>query len=109
MQPQRLCALFNLLEQPGKSSRRELPVVVGEGQTRWFELVVSRDQNELVGVVSDFTVRKDKELALQYQATHDELTGALNRRGLQNCIHKKLLKRSSNFIFFVWILDSFQN
>jgi diguanylate cyclase (GGDEF)-like protein len=100
LQPQRLGALFNLLEQPGKSSRRELPVVVGEGQTRWFELVVSRDQHELVGVVSDFTVRKDKELALQYQATHDELTGALNRRGLQNCIHNKLLKRTSNFIFF---------
>lgn len=100
LQPQRLTTLFNLLEQPGKSSRRELPVVVGEGQTRWFELVVSRDQHELVGVISDFTVRKDKELALQYQATHDELTGALNRRGLQECIHNKLLKRTSNFVFF---------
>ena len=100
LQPQRLGALFNLLEQPGKSSRRELPVVVGEGQTRWFELVVSRDQHELVGVISDFTVRKDKELALQYQATHDELTGALNRRGLQNCVHTKLQKGATNFIFY---------
>lgn len=100
LQTQRLGALFNFLEQPGKSSRREIPVVVGEGQTRWFELVVSRDQNELVGVVIDFTARKDKELALQYQATHDELTGALNRRGLQNCIHNKLLKSASNFTFF---------
>ena len=100
LQPQRLAALFNLLEQPGKSSRRELPVAVGEGQTRWFELVVSRDQHELVGVISDFTVRKDKELALQYQATHDELTGALNRRGLQNCIHTKLQKGATSFIFY---------
>lgn len=99
LQPQHLNALFNLLEQPGRSSRRELPVVVGQGQTRWFELVVSRDQYQLVGVVSDFTIRKDRELALQYQATHDELTGALNRRGLQNCIHTILQKRAARFTF----------
>ena len=107
LQPQRLAALFNLLEQPGKSSRRELPVVVGEGQTRWYELVVSRDHRELVGVVADFTARKDRELALQYQATHDELTGALNRRGLQNIIHNKLNKRAASFTFFCVDIQQF--
>lgn len=100
LQPQRLAALFNFLEQAGKSSRRELPVVSHDEQTRWYELVVSRDQQELVGVVSDFTARKDKELALQYQATHDELTSALNRRGLQHCVHNKLVKGATNFTFF---------
>jgi len=100
LQPGRLAAVFNFLAQSGKSSRRELPVVVGEGQTRWFELVVSRDQHELVGVVSDFTARKDKELALQHQATHDELTGALNRRGLQHCIHNRLARGKCSFTFF---------
>lgn len=107
LQPQHLNALFNLLEQPGRSSRRELPVVVGQGQTRWFELVVSRDQHQLVGVVSDFTIRKDRELALQYQATHDELTGALNRRGLQNCIHTILQKRTASFTFFCLEIKQF--
>jgi diguanylate cyclase (GGDEF)-like protein len=100
LQPQRLAALFNFLEQPGKSVRRELPVVVSEGQTRWYELVVSRDHRELVGVVADFTARKDRELALHFQATHDELTGALNRRGLQNIIHKRLNGQAANFTFF---------
>lgn len=107
LQPPRLASLFNLLESPGKSSRRELPVVLGEGQTRWYELVVSRDHRELVGVVADFTARKDRELALQYQATHDELTGALNRRGLQNVIHNKLNKRAASFTFFCVDIQQF--
>lgn len=107
LQAQRLMALFNLLATPGKSSRRELPVVVGEGQTRWFELVVSRDHQEMVGVVSDFTARKDKELALQYQATHDELTGALNRRGLQHCIHSRLGKGAGTFTVFCAEIQQF--
>jgi diguanylate cyclase (GGDEF)-like protein len=62
--------------------------------------VVSRDHRELVGVVADFTARKDRELALHFQATHDELTGALNRRGLQNIIHKRLNERAAGFTFF---------
>lgn len=107
LQPQRLAAVFNFLGESGKSSRRELPVLVGEGQTRWFELVVSRDHHELVGVVSDFTARKDKELALQYQATHDELTGALNRRGLQHCIHGRLAKGKCSFTFFCVDIQQF--
>lgn len=100
LQPARLASVFNMLERPGKSSRREVPVTSRDGLTRWYELVVSRDNSELVGMVADFTARKDKELALQYQATHDELTGALNRRGLQNSIHNRLAKRASNFTFF---------
>lgn len=107
LQPQRLASLFNLLEVPGKASRRELPVVVGDGQTRWYELVLSRDHQELVGVVADFTARKDRELALQYQASHDELTGALNRRGLQNIIHNKLNKRAACFTFFCVDIQQF--
>lgn len=107
LQPQRLAALFNLLEHPGKSSRREIPVLGSEGQTRWYELVVSRDHQELVGVVCDFTARKDRELALQYQATHDELTGALNRRGLQNTIHNKLSRRTASFTFFCVDIQQF--
>lgn len=107
LQPQRLVALFNLLERSGKSSRHELPVASGEGETRWFELVVSRDHRELVGVVSDFTARKDKELALQHQATHDELTGALNRRGLQHSIHNRLSKGPSTFTVFCTEIQQF--
>jgi diguanylate cyclase (GGDEF)-like protein len=107
LQPQRLSSLFTLLEQPGKLARRELPVTGGDGHTRWFELVVSRDHRELVGVVSDFTSRKDKELALQYQATHDELTGALNRRGLQNSIHNKLIKNTCSFVIFCIDIQKF--
>ncbi|MCR2747660.1 EAL domain-containing protein [Limnobacter parvus] len=107
LQAQRLQTLFNLLETPGKSSRRELPIVMGDGQTRWFELVVNRDDRELVGVVSDFTARKDKELALQHQATHDELTGALNRRGLQHSIHNRLIKGAGTFTVFCTEIQQF--
>lgn len=100
LQPRHLASQFGLLGRPGKSVRHEWPVVVDEGQTRWYEMVVSRNHRELVGVVADFTLRKDRELVLQYQATHDELTDALNRRGLQHCIHSKIGRRASNFTFF---------
>ncbi|HEX4842402.1 MAG TPA: EAL domain-containing protein [Limnobacter sp.] len=89
-----------LLSQEHAVSREEIPVVLGEGQTRWYELVLTRDGAELVGMVSDFTQRKDRELALQYQATHDELTGALNRRGLQDHIHRQLSRKSFQFALF---------
>ncbi|HEX4916332.1 MAG TPA: EAL domain-containing protein [Limnobacter sp.] len=87
--------------------REEIPVVLEEGQTRWYELVLIRDGIELVGMVSDFTQRKDRELALQYQATHDELTGAMNRRGLEECIHRRLNRKAVPFTFFCVDVRSF--
>lgn len=95
-------ALFDFLKAPdlaalyaGKGNtsdlnREEIRIGLGKGQVRWFELIWARDTDDLVGVVSDFTSRKDRELALHHQATHDELTGALNRRGLEWAIQMKL-------------------
>lgn len=73
-------------------NREEIRVGLGSGQVRWFELIWSRESEDMVGVVSDFTSRKDRELALHHQATHDDLTGALNRRGLEWAIQLKLDK-----------------
>lgn len=85
-----LAALYAGQGEIADLKREEIRIGMGKGQVRWFELIWARDADDLVGVVSDFTSRKDRELALHHQATHDELTGALNRRGLEWAIQLKL-------------------
>ena len=91
-----LVSKFSELTEYGVMSRDEFRINVGEGQVRWFELILAKDHKDLVGVVTDFTTRKDRELALQHQATHDELTGALNKRGLESIIRLKIERKVSN-------------
>lgn len=54
---------------------------------RWYELQLSVHAQEMIGAVRDITSEKDKEAELHFQATHDALTGALNRRGLEHLLN----------------------
>ncbi len=82
--PANLSEQFSRLGCDGEIQRLEYNVPGDAGQSRWIELVISRDEQELVGVVADITIQKDREAALHHQVTHDELTGALNKRGLES-------------------------
>lgn len=99
LQPSALQAAFNSLSPMGKPKRYEIKLARGAQRDRWFELVISRNAQELIGMVSDFSSRKDREMALQYQATHDELTTALNRRGLMQSIQHALEKDQGPLTF----------
>ncbi len=95
LMPEKLRLAFDSSRKDESRVRIEVPVLSVTGQTQWFEVIMNRDSQQIVGMVSDFTAAKDKEMALHYQATHDELTGALNRRGLQHCIHALVASRAS--------------
>lgn len=103
LSPQQLRLAFNQVATEKSRVRLEVPVPSITGQTQWFEVVMNRDSQQMVGIVSDFTATKDKEMALQYQATHDELTGALNRRGFQQCIHALIVENTAKL--HVYCLD----
>lgn len=59
------------------------------GVARWIQIkkrCLSRVDQELICVLREITIEKGLPSLLHYQATHDELTGALNRRGLEYCL-----------------------
>jgi diguanylate cyclase (GGDEF)-like protein/PAS domain S-box-containing protein len=66
-------------------------------QLAWFNSALLRGPKELMSVmclVEDVTARQKAEQALQHLATHDQLTGLPNRRGLQD--HLAALLASAN-------------
>jgi EAL domain-containing protein (putative c-di-GMP-specific phosphodiesterase class I)/GGDEF domain-containing protein len=78
--------LFRHIEPSQTPHRREVRLNKGEQSSRWFELILTRDESVLTGVIDDITLHKLRESELEYHANHDELTGALNRRGFQNLL-----------------------
>lgn len=87
---QSLKDLFEQLHDDRNTLKREFQLKTGAQAFRWFELTVSKDTQMLTGMVLDISTRKQKELELTHAACHDELTGALNRRGLTMALDEML-------------------
>lgn len=82
--------LFQAVEPSQTPYRREMLLNKGRMSSRWFELILTRDETVLTGVIDDITLHKQRECELEYHANHDELTGALNRRGFQTLLRTQL-------------------
>ncbi len=71
----------------GQTTRIEIQIAPPRGQARWVEVSMSRVQLEagelIIGIMRDITERKMLETALQHLASHDDLTGLINRRQFQ--------------------------
>ncbi|MGE0311158.1 MAG: EAL domain-containing protein [Lautropia sp.] len=50
---------------------------------RWFRVRVARDGDAIEGTIEDIGLRKREEAQARRLAEHDQLTGLLNRRGLE--------------------------
>ncbi len=78
----------------------------------WGEFSFRRVQEEgsLVcdGSVIDITTRKQNEMALQFLARHDSLTGLLNREELEKRITQALADEDSHYVVFFIDLDRFK-
>jgi diguanylate cyclase (GGDEF)-like protein/PAS domain S-box-containing protein len=80
----------------GQSNDLDLEIAV-EGNPRigWIEIALKPiGASALQGIVNDITDRKHVELAAQEMATHDTLTGLLNRRGLNIGLDAAFSQRS---------------
>jgi diguanylate cyclase (GGDEF)-like protein/PAS domain S-box-containing protein len=75
----------------GRPVRFEATFSPAKGQLRWVEISMNRVRlktGELViGILRDITERKQLYTALQHSASHDDLTGLLNRREFQQRLH----------------------
>ena len=75
----------------GRSSRFDAEIRPPHGEPRWVEISLNRVHLEagvmVIGIMRDITERRQLQIALQHQASHDDLTGLVNRREFQLQLH----------------------
>lgn len=75
----------------GGSARFEINLNPPHGEPRWVEISLNRVHLEVgelvIGILRDNTERMVLHTALQHHASHDDLTGLLNRREFQQRLH----------------------
>lgn len=86
------------------------------GEHRYFKVSVQSiiEQGQLIsiwGVTTDITERKRYVERLEYQSTHDILTGLPNRTLLQRTVNQKMeaLAEGKKLVFMIIDLDSFKD
>jgi diguanylate cyclase (GGDEF)-like protein/PAS domain S-box-containing protein len=82
---ERIRELIRQSVNSGNSQELDLEILrSGASREAWVEISINPVGPDLLqGIVNDISDRKREELSAQRQATHDSLTGLLNRRGMQ--------------------------
>lgn len=75
----------------GQAARFETNINPPHGKPRWVEISMNRVRMEfgelVIGILRDITERRLLQTALQHHASHDDLTGLVNRREFQQRLH----------------------
>lgn len=75
----------------GQAARFEVEINPPHGKPRWVEISMNRVRLEfgelVIGILRDMTEHRLLQTALQHQASHDDLTGLINRREFQQRLH----------------------
>ncbi|MDM8564529.1 EAL domain-containing protein [Candidatus Halobeggiatoa sp. HSG11] len=113
----RYLEFLDLLETRSNLSDFEYQACCKNGRVIWVNetIRVVRDEGKIryyEGIVEDITERKLNEEKLRHDATHDQLTGLLNRAAFTNLLTKELVnltatKKTSFAVLFV-DLDRFK-
>jgi len=84
----------------GQSTRFEALLNPPRGEARWVEISLNQVRMEVgvlvIGVVRDIGERRQLQSALQYHASHDDLTGLVNRREFQLRLHALVATRDTD-------------
>lgn len=84
----------------GQSTRFEALLNPPRGEARWVEISLNQVRMEVgvlvIGVVRDIGERRQLQSALQYHASHDDLTGLVNRREFQLRLHALVATRHTD-------------
>jgi diguanylate cyclase (GGDEF)-like protein/PAS domain S-box-containing protein len=107
-----------LMKLRGRVTNFESQVYRRDGSVIWISenarSVKDSDENLLYyeGTVEDITERKENSAIIEYQATHDDLTGLPNRTLLKDRLHQAILnaERSQSQLAVVFVdLDQFKD
>jgi diguanylate cyclase (GGDEF)-like protein/PAS domain S-box-containing protein len=75
----------------GRAARFEAEIKPPHGEQRWVEISMNRVRLEtgelVIGILRDITERRMLQTTLQHHASHDDLTGLVNRREFQQRLH----------------------
>lgn len=84
----------------GQSARFEVLLNPPRGEARWVEISLNRVRMEVgvlvIGVVRDIGEHRKLQSALKYHASHDDLTGLVNRREFQLRLHALVAARHND-------------
>lgn len=100
----------------GTAADVTLRIEAGGGLQRWVRLrltpVTTRSRAAgFVGTVEDVTACRNRESQLRYQASHDSLTGLVNRRHLVDTLNDLFIRRRAGDRYFAVLfcdLDGFK-
>lgn len=76
----------------GGSVRFEVHMTPPHGEPRWVDISMNRVQLQhgelVIGILRDITHHRMLQATLQHHASHDDLTGLVNRREFQHRLHE---------------------
>ncbi len=108
---ERRAELLSLMEKDGQVRNFESQVYRRDRSVIWvsenIRAVKSPDGSLLFfeGTIEDITKRKQQEAVVQFQATHDSLTGLLNRSALNRKLEQALANRDPQHYVAVLYVD----
>ncbi len=83
---------------------KELELRPSEG-THWVRLVAEPVDNDVAVTLTDITVAMRRQLAIERRASHDHLTGLLNRQGFAEEADKVISNQVRGNLFFIDLND----
>lgn len=109
LQPDFLMVMWRRLQSVKQPWSFQYRHIDESNKIHWYELTLVDHDDELIGSVRDITSEKDRETELRYQINHDELTGALNRRGLDDCLVDYQIGGLNNVVLAFIDIKRFRN
>ncbi len=97
-----------LLQEGTVQEEKVLEVSLADGAKRWLRITRRRDEDSMLGVVTDITADVMEKRKIEYERDHDALTNLLNRRAFDEKLRRLKeeewdLKQGA---MLVWDLDN---
>lgn len=100
--------MYDLLQHHTISEEKVMEIPLSDGKKRWLKITRRREDNSILGVVTDITADIMEKKKIEYERDYDILTNLLNRRAFEEKLrHLKTCPRElKQGAMMVWDLDN---